>query len=214
MTRINKIHISTRKSSLSQRNFSPRWRNNLGHILLHTMDKCKVCFKMIPNNISSNPIPHMVVPLLLVPPHWQENSKIGRGKGERKQLRKFKHKGKHKIVCCPKYILIFTAYQVQGWWTIILSPVKSQPDGRNVTEIIPKRSCPTHLKKSNPYMFILQTVTKPPYGFCTHLFFASGIILIFGGLFLHRISKIIKVKLNWLRVPTTESARQKCRTRR
>ena len=53
-------------------------------------------------------------------------------------------------------------------------------------------------------MFILQKVKKPPNGFCTYLLFASAIILIFGGLFLHRISRIIKVKMNWIRVTTAE----------
>ena len=46
-------------------------------------------------------------------------------------------------------------------------------------------------------------VKKPPYGFCTHLFLASTIILISGGLFLHMISRILKLKLKWIRVPTT-----------
>ena len=48
----------------------------------------------------------------------------------------------------------------------------------------------------------------------THIFFDSTIILIFEGLFLHRLSRILKVNLNWLRVPTTDFARQKFRTRR
>ena len=51
-------------------------------------------------------------------------------------------------------------------------------------------------------------VKKPPDEFCTHLFFASTIILIFGGLFLHRLSRLLKFKINWLRVPKTEFARQ------
>ena len=41
----------------------------------------------------------------------------------------------------------------------------------------------------------------------THLFFVSSIILIFVGLFLQRISRIIKVNLNWIRVPTTDFAK-------
>ena len=36
--------------------------------------------------------------------------------------------------CYPKYLRVFTTYQVQGWWTNILSPVKSQPVERNVNE--------------------------------------------------------------------------------
>ena len=50
---------------------------------------------------------------------------------------------------------------------------------------------------------------KPPDGFCTHLFFVSSIILIFGGLFLHSLSKLLKVYIKWLRVPTTDFVRKK-----
>ena len=156
----------------------------------------------------------MVVPFLLVPPHWQENIKRGIGKWEIKQLRNFKYKGKHKVGCYPKYLLIFNAYQVQVWWTMILSPVKAQPDGSNVTEILIKISWDTHLKHSKPYIFILQTVKKPPYGFCTRLFFASSTILRFCGLFLHRIYRLLKVKLGCLRVSTTDFSIKQCGTRR
>ena len=55
---------------------------------------------------------------------------------------------------------------------------------------------------------------NPPDEFCTHLFFASAIILIFGGLFLHILSRLIKFNTNCLRVPTTDFARQKYTTRR
>ena len=43
---------------------------------------------------------------------------------------------------------------------------------------------------------------------CTHLFFVSSIILVFGGLFLHRLSRLLKVYIKWLRVPTTEFVRK------
>ena len=66
----------------------------------------------------------------------------------------------------------------------------------------------THLKHSKLYTFILPKVKKPPYGFFTHLLFESAIILIFGGFFLHWLSRIIKVKFECLRVPTTDFARQ------
>ena len=55
---------------------------------------------------------------------------------------------------------------------------------------------------------------KPPDGFCTLLFFASATILIFVGIFLHRLSRLIKVNLKWIRLPKTDSARQKCIIRR
>ena len=59
-----------------------------------------------------------------------------------------------------------------------------------------------------------EKVKKPTYEFCTHLFFASEMILIFGGLFLYRLSRILKLKLNWIRVTTNELARERLRTRR
>ena len=49
----------------------------------------------------------------------------------------------------------------------------------------------------------------PPDGLFTHLFFASEIILIFGGLFIYILSEIIKVKIIWLRVTTNDLAKQK-----
>ena len=128
--------------------------------------------------------------------------------GTAQQLRNFYHKVKHKIGCYPKYLLILTAYQVQGWWNMILSSVKYQPDGNNVTKIILKISFKTHLKHSNPYMFISKKVKKPPDGFFTHLFFALATILLFGVFSLNMLPKIIKVKPNYLRLPITDFTRQ------
>ena len=71
ITRLGKIYISTSKSYLSEVNFSPRWINTLGHILMDTMADSPVWFIMITNIIYYNPIPHMVVPFLLVPIHIQ-----------------------------------------------------------------------------------------------------------------------------------------------
>ena len=87
---------------------------------------------------------------------------------------------------------------------MILSPVISQPYGSNVRENLLKRSRHTDLKHSNPYTFILQKFKNPPDIFFTHIFFASETMLIFGGLFLHSISRILKVNLKWLRAPITE----------
>ena len=97
---------------------------------------------------------------------------------------------------------------------MIISVVKYQPDGRNSTEIILNISWQTQLEHSKPYIFTLKTVNKPPDVFCTHILFASSIILIFGGLFSHRLYRILKVKSNFLRVPTTDFSRRKIRTRR
>ena len=122
-----------------------------------------------------------------------------RGKGDRHKLRNLKHKGKHKIGCDPQSLIIFTAYKVQGWWTNILIPVKAQPYGSNTKEIILKISWHINLKNSKPYTYILQKLKNPPDGFCTHQLFASTIILIFGGLFFHRISRILKIGTeNWV----------------
>ena len=100
---------------------------------METMSDSPVWFTMFNNNISSNPRPHMLVPFSLVPLHWQENVKRGRGKGDRQKLSNLKHNGKYKIGCYHKSLLIFTSYQIQGCGTMIPSPVKSQPDGSNVT---------------------------------------------------------------------------------
>ena len=139
-TRLNKIYISTRKSSLSEVNFSPIWINTIVHILMYTMDDYPVWFTMLTNIIYYNPIPYMGVPFFFFPYIENKNVKRGRGKGDRKQLRNSNHKVKHIIGFYPKYLLIFTAYQLQGWWTIIISPVKYQPGCSNVWENLPKIS--------------------------------------------------------------------------
>ena len=141
ISRLNKIHISTRKSSLLEVNFITMWRNTIGNLVLYTMVDSSELSKVLADYFSSNPIPNMLVPFSLVPLHLKENFKRGSGKWGRNQLRNSIQKGKHKIGCYPKYILIFTAYQVQAWWNMILSPVKSQQDGSNVTEILLKRLC-------------------------------------------------------------------------
>ena len=81
--------------------------------------------------------------------------------------------------------------------------VKDQPYGIYFKEILPKSSWHTHLKHSNSYTFILQKVKNPPDGFYTHLFFSLSIILLFIVILLHRLSRIIKVKLKWLRATKT-----------
>ena len=96
---------------------------------------------------------------------------------------------------------------------MLISPVKYQPYGINIEYILPKRACHTHLKHSNPYTFILQKLNKPSDILCTHIFFASEIILIFSGVFVHRISRILKVNLKWIRVTAIDFSRQKHITR-
>ena len=44
-------------------------------------------------------------------------------------------------------------------------------------------------------------VKNPTDGPLTHIFFTSSIILIFGGLFLNRLSSILKFKLKFMMVP-------------
>ena len=57
-------------------------------------------------------------------------------------------------------------------------------------------------------------VNNPPDGFCTNILFVSAIILIFGCIFIHRLSKIFKVKLKCLKAPTVYYAKQKWGNRR
>ena len=92
-----------------RKNCSSIWRNTLVHILLDTMANYTVFSTMITNNISSNPIPHMVVLFLLVPIHWQEKcEEIWRTRGQ-KEMIKLQAERKYKIGWYPEYLLIFTA---------------------------------------------------------------------------------------------------------
>ena len=60
-TRLNKIQISTSKSSLSEVNFSSSWRNTLVHILLEYIAESPMLFTVINTIITSDPIPYMLV---------------------------------------------------------------------------------------------------------------------------------------------------------
>ena len=130
-TRLRKIYIWTRKSSILEVNISTRCINNLGHLLLYTISNYIVWFSIFTNNLFSNTSPHTMVSFFGPSTLTKHNVNRGRVKVGRQQLKNFKHKGKHEIVCYLKYSFIFTSYQIQGWWTIILSPVKFQPYGRN-----------------------------------------------------------------------------------
>ena len=80
-------------------------------------------------------------------------------------------------------------------------PKSDQPYGKNVKEILLKISWHTHIKNPKPYPFIIQTMKKPLDGLCNHILFASTLILIFKGIFIHNISRILIIKLKLLRVP-------------
>ena len=54
---------------------------------------------------------------------------------------------------------------------------------------------------------------KSPDGFYTHVFFATTIILISGGLFLHHLSWIYRVKFKFMKAPIYEFSKEKCGTR-
>ena len=72
----------------------------------------------------------------------------------------------------------------------------------------------SHTPKTFQAIYIYFTKLKnPPCEFYTHLFFASAIILVFGGLFLHRIYMLIKANTIRIRLPKTYCAK-KFRTRR
>ena len=62
ITRPNKIYISTKKSSLSEGNLSPIWKNTLVHLVLDVMADSPMFFTMLSNIISSNTSPHILVP--------------------------------------------------------------------------------------------------------------------------------------------------------
>ena len=95
-TSLNKIHISTSKSSVSEGNFSPRWINNIVNLLLDTLSDSPVCFTMLTNNISSNPSPHVVVLF-----YWYLyiDNKIQRreSKGGQTETKTFQSQSKNKI---------------------------------------------------------------------------------------------------------------------
>ena len=66
---LKKYTFQKGKYYLLEGNFSPSWRNTLGHILLDTMDESSAYFTIITNNICSNIRPHMLVLFLLVTLH-------------------------------------------------------------------------------------------------------------------------------------------------
>ena len=72
----------------------------------------------------------------------------------------------------------------------------------------------THTSKTRCLIHFFQKLKKFPDGFCTRLYFDSSIILLFCGSFLHRLYRLLKLKLKWLRVKTTEFVRQKIITKR
>ena len=69
------------------------------------------------------------------------------------------------------------------------------------------------MKHSKPYTNILKTANNIPDGFFTHLFFASAIILIFSGVFFHRLSRNLIFNIKWLKDPTNVFEKQKRRNR-
>ena len=84
-------------------------------------------------------------------------------------------------------------------------PVKYQPFGINVREIPLRISWQTYIKHSKPYIFIIKKQRSLQMDF-SHLLFYSAVILIFGGLFLHRLYRLLKFKFNWILVPKTDFA--------
>ena len=54
----------------------------------------------------------------------------------------------------------------------------------------------------------------PPYGFCINILFASTIILIFTGIILNILSRILILKIKLLRVPTVHFEQNNCRNSR
>ena len=83
ITRLNKIYISTRKSYLSKEDSSSICRYTIGHILLDYVDESPVWFTFLTNIITSNPIPHIVVPFFWFIHTDRHNVKRSRGKQDR-----------------------------------------------------------------------------------------------------------------------------------
>ena len=54
-----------------KKNVIPIWTNTPENFQLYNMADSAMWFKMLTNIISSNSIPKMVVPFILVPLHWQ-----------------------------------------------------------------------------------------------------------------------------------------------
>ena len=202
ITRLNKIYTSRRKSPLSEVNLSPSWRNNLGHILLESMIDSPVCTAGITDLIAFNPITHVVVIFILVPKLLQKSQfKTRERTREPETIKVFQGKGKAQNWMLPQIFsdihhLPSTSPENDDFKYSKISTLWNQ-----WKEIIIKITCHTRLIHPNTYSLILQQVKKPPYGFCTHLFFSSEIILIFSGLSLHRTLSLLKVKLKLLKSP-------------
>ena len=73
-TRLDKIYISTKKFSLSEAIIIRAWINTFGNLLLETMADSPVWFTILTNDISSNPIPHMLVPFFVPSTLTRKNS--------------------------------------------------------------------------------------------------------------------------------------------
>ena len=133
ITRLNKIYNSTIKASLSEVNLSRIWINTIGHIYYWTLCLTLQC-SLLCSILLELPIQDLTwwfhfFSFL----HTDKNIfKQGICKGDIKQLRNSKHKGEHKNGFYPKFLLIFNAYQVQGWWNMILSQVKYQLYGNKI----------------------------------------------------------------------------------
>ena len=89
ITRLRKIYISTCKSSLSEVNFIPIWRNTLGHILLDKMSDSLSWFIILTDIIYSNPSPYMVVPFILFLLHWKSQCQAKESKRGQTATKKF-----------------------------------------------------------------------------------------------------------------------------
>ena len=96
---------------------------------------------------------------------------------------------------------------------MILSPVKYQLNGRKLKKNPRRISWQTHLKHSKPYIFMYKERRSPQMDFLliSSLPQQSSYYLV---IFLHRLYRLLKAELNWIRVPTTEFSRKKYRTRK
>ena len=92
---------------------------------------------------------------------------------------------------------------------MILSPIKAQPDVNYTQDIM------AYTSETFQSVHIYSTkLKKTQYGFFTQFFFALTIIIIFCGLLLNRVSRLLIVNIKWLGVPIVDFSKKRCRNKR
>ena len=100
-----------------------------------------------------------------------------------------------------------------GCWTIIIIPLKARLDGINVQNVLLKISWNTRKTFHAIHIYFLKREEASKWILYSSLLCLSNNHNIWWYI-LHRLSRLIKIGLKWIRVPKTDVARQKFRTRR